>query len=230
MGAKKVTEDIYLIGGMGLTDQRDCAIYLIDAGDELVLVDAGAGESVENLISNINSLNLNPSSLSTLILTHCHIDHAGGAAEVRRRFGVKVIMHTLDAIPVKAGDPKRTGADWYGVVFNPLHVDVELSAEEERFCTGDQEIVCLHTPGHTPGSISIYMDRRGKRILFGQDIHGPFLAEFGANMGHWQQSMKKLLSLNADILCEGHFGIYQPNSKVTAYIERYLEEYGKECG
>jgi hypothetical protein len=39
--------------------------------------------------------------------------------------------------------------------------------------------------------------------------------------------MEELLALNADILCEGHFGIYQPNKKVTAYIERYLEEYGE---
>ncbi|OPZ51310.1 MAG: hypothetical protein BWY90_01468 [Deltaproteobacteria bacterium ADurb.BinA014] len=37
--------------------------------------------------------------------------------------------------------------------------------------------------------------------------------------------MQKLLDLNADILCEGHFGIYEPKEKVRDYIERYLEEY-----
>ena len=41
--------------------------------------------------------------------------------------------------------------------------------------------------------------------------------------------MEKLLALNADILCEGHFGTYQPNKKLTAYIEQYLlEETGAE--
>jgi hypothetical protein len=37
--------------------------------------------------------------------------------------------------------------------------------------------------------------------------------------------MNELLELNADILCEGHFGIYKPKDKVRNYIERYLEEY-----
>ncbi len=37
--------------------------------------------------------------------------------------------------------------------------------------------------------------------------------------------MQALLALEADILCEGHFGIYQPKSKVLDYIERYLAEY-----
>ena len=98
--------------------------------------------------------------------------------------------------------------------------------EEESLQFGTHDVVCLHTPGHTPGSISVYLDNDGKRILFGQDIHGPFLAESGANMSHWEQSMKKLIALNADILCEGHFGVYRPASKVAEYIERYLDEYG----
>jgi hypothetical protein len=70
------------------------------------------------------------------------------------------------------------------------------------------------------------MDKSGKRILFGQDIHGPFFAEFGSDIGLWQTSMEKLLALKADVLCEGHFGVYRPNEKVTDYIERYLDEYG----
>ncbi len=45
-------------------------------------------------------------------------------------------------------------------------------------------------------------------------------------MSHWEQSMKKLIALNADILCEGHFGVYQPKGKVIEYIERHLDEYG----
>jgi hypothetical protein len=38
--------------------------------------------------------------------------------------------------------------------------------------------------------------------------------------------MKDILALKADILCEGHFGVYHPNKTVTEYIERYLDEYG----
>jgi glyoxylase-like metal-dependent hydrolase (beta-lactamase superfamily II) len=62
-------------------------------------------------------------------------------------------------------------------------------------------------------------------VLFGQDIHGPFNKAFGSDIDLWKESMHKLLALEADILCEGHFGIYQPKEKVRDYIERYLEEY-----
>ncbi|MCX5808403.1 MAG: MBL fold metallo-hydrolase [Proteobacteria bacterium] len=226
MGPKEVTEDTYLIGGSDISDSRDCSVYLLNLG-ELVLIDTGAGPSANKIIQNIEKLGFDPERISTVILTHCHIDHVGGAQEFRKRFGSRIVMHEIDAEAVERGDSRMTAAYWYGVNFAPLAVDVRLTKEEEKLTVSDQEIVCLHTPGHTPGSISAYLDRGGKRILFGQDIHGPFLAEFGANMSHWQKSMEKLLALKADILCEGHFGVYQPNEKVTEYIERYVEEYGE---
>jgi len=225
MKPKEVTGDIYLIGDSDISDSRDCSVYLLNLG-ELVLIDAGAGPSVDKLIRNIEKLGLDPARISTVILTHCHIDHVGGAREFKRRFGSRIVMHELDAAAVEKGDNKMTAANWYGIDLDPLPVDVKLTSDEEKLTVGGQEIVCLHTPGHSPGSISVYLDRGGQRILFGQDIHGPFLAEFGANMADWQKSMLKLLALKADILCEGHFGFYQTNEKVTEYIERYLEEYG----
>ena len=215
-----------MVGGADITDPSDCLVYLINMG-EMVLVDAGAGRYVEGIVVNIRKLGLDPKNLSTIILTHCHIDHIGGARELRDRFGSRLVMHKLDADVVERGDDRMTAAHWYGVRFSPLSIDVKLTGAEERIDFSGQEIVCLHTPGNTPGSMSVYLDRGGKRVLFGQDIHGPFIAEFGANMSHWRKSMEGLLGLKADILCEGHFGIYQPNDKVADYIERYLEEHGE---
>jgi len=71
----------------------------------------------------------------------------------------------------------------------------------------------------------VYLDRDGQRVLFGQDIHGPFNRAFGSDLSAWRKSMQALLALDADILCEGHFGVYSPKSRVRAYIEHYLEEY-----
>jgi glyoxylase-like metal-dependent hydrolase (beta-lactamase superfamily II) len=193
MKPREIANDIYLVGNSDMTDSKDCSVYLLDFG-ELVLIDTGVGEGVNAIIKNIEGLGLDPEKISTIILTHRHIDHVGGAHKLRERFGARIIIHTLDADSVEGGDTNSTGASWYRVPFGPL--------------------------------IVVYLDKDGKRILFGQDIHGPFLAESGANMFHWKQSMEKLITLNADILCEGHFGIYQPAGKVTEYIERYLEEYG----
>ncbi len=221
-----VTEGVYLVGSSDLTDGRDCSVYLVDAG-ELVLIDAGAGVRTDSIVRNIELLGLDPAHISTLILTHCHIDHIGGAAYLKERFGVRIVIHTLDAAPVEQADEVRTGASWYGLRLAPLPVDVKLAGAEESLTFRDgKTLVCLHTPGHTPGSISVYGDIRGKRVLFGQDIHGPFLPEFGADLNAWQRSMKALLDLEADILCEGHFGVYRSKAAVRDYIERYLEEYG----
>ena len=225
MGPEEIIKGIFLVGSSDITDSKDCSIYLMDLGD-LVLIDTGVGISVDAIIENIKELGLDPGKLSTVILTHCHIDHTGGAHEFKRRFGARIVIHGLDATAVETGDKVLTGASWYGIDFAPLPVDVKLLKDEELLYFGTQSVVCLHTLGHTPASISLYLDKEGKRILFGQDIHGPFLAEFGANMHHWQRSMETLLSLNADILCEGHFGIYRPANKVRQYIERYLDEYG----
>jgi glyoxylase-like metal-dependent hydrolase (beta-lactamase superfamily II) len=225
MKPEKIEVGVFLIGGAGISDSRDCMVYLLDLG-ELVMIDTGAGPGINMIISNIQRLGLDPARLSTIILTHCHIDHVGGAHELKKRYGARIIMHELDAHVVEIGDAKMTAAYWYGVPFAPLKIDMRISREEERLVFGQYELVCLHTPGHTPGSISVYLDMSGKRILFGQDIHGPFLAEFGSDIGRWQVSMEKLLALKADVLCEGHFGVYRPNEKVTEYVERYLEEYG----
>lgn len=225
MGPEKIISDVYLVGSSDITHPKDCSIYLMDLG-ELVLIDTGAGISADAITQNIKKLGLDPGKLSTVILTHCHIDHSGGAHEFRERFGARIIIHDLDSAAVETGDKVLTGASWYGIDFAPLPVDVKLIKDEELLNFGTQKVVCLHTPGHTPGSISLYLDREGKRILFGQDIHGPFLPEFGANMSHWQKSMETLLALNADILCEGHFGVYKPAIKVRQYIEHYLDEYG----
>ncbi|MDD3844726.1 MAG: MBL fold metallo-hydrolase [Syntrophorhabdaceae bacterium] len=226
MGPKKIHSGIYLVASSDITDGKDCCVYLLDLG-ELVLIDAGAGTSADAIVRNIESLGFDASRLSTIILTHCHIDHVGGAAALRERTGARIVMHELDAGPVEAGDQRMTAAHWYGVRFQPLPVDLTFCASRHVIAIGGHDIVLLHTPGHTPGSTSVYLDKDGKRILFGQDIHGPFLADFGADMTQWQRSMEHLLALKADVLCEGHFGIYQPGNKVAAYIERYLEEYGE---
>lgn len=226
MGPKAVAEDIYLVGGPDMTDPRDCAVYLIDLGD-LVLIDAGAGPSYAKIARNIEDIGLDPAKVDAIILTHCHIDHIGGAPRLRDAFGCRIIMHQIDADPVEEGNEGRTAASWYNFSLPPIPVDAKLVKKEERLRFGDQEIICLHTPGHTPGSISVYLDRGGKRILFGQDIHGPFSEEFGSDLTAWRRSMERLLALEADILCEGHFGVFQPKENVAAYIRHYLDIYRK---
>ncbi len=223
----EITKNIFIVGGPDITDSRDGCVYLINLG-ELILIDTGAGWSVDKLIKNIERLGFNCKNLNKIILTHCHIDHIGGVPELKKRFGSKIYIHKLDAAPLENGDPILTAASWYQTTFPPTPVDVKFTFPEETLIAGGEKIVCLHTPGHTPGSICIYLNLKGKLILFAQDLHGPLLEEFGSDLGDWDQSTKKLLDLDADILCEGHFGIYKSKKEARAYILSYRRQYGVE--
>ncbi len=223
--AEEIIGGVYRIGGSGITSPDDAAVYLIDCDETLVMIDAGAGRSAAQLVRNIEMLGFKPDNVSCLILTHCHIDHIGSAPYFQKQYKTQVVIHDLDAEALERGDSRKTAADWYGATLPPMSVDRKLRGEETVLSFGGEALHCLHTPGHTPGSISVYLDRGGRRVLFGQDIHGPFHKAFDSDIEQWKKSMRKLLDLDADILCEGHFGIFQPKQRVRSYIERYLEEY-----
>jgi glyoxylase-like metal-dependent hydrolase (beta-lactamase superfamily II) len=223
---KIVCNGIYQIGGSSLSHPSDCSIYIIDVGNsEYIMIDSGAGESYSELKQNIKSAGLPPERIKALILTHCHIDHIGAANYFKETYGCKIIAHKLDADAIEGRDKKATAASWYGVDYKPVTIDIVISGDSKIMQFGNLKFNLIHTPGHTPGSISVYCDISNQRVLFGQDIHGPFDPSFGSNMDDWKKSMNNLLSLEADIMCEGHFGVYKPKEEVKKYIEGYLIKY-----
>jgi glyoxylase-like metal-dependent hydrolase (beta-lactamase superfamily II) len=213
----RVWRDVYTIGGPELSHPHDCSVYLL-GGTELILIDSGAGESFNQLVDNIRSLGFKPERLTAVIATHAHLDHIGSLYQFHERFGAQVIAHELEADAIETG--KGTGAEFYGMAYKPCRVDIRLCNEEESLQYGGYILKAIHIPGHTPGSIAVYVDIE-KRVLFGQDIHGPYFLK-GSDPAQAKVSLQKLIDLEADILCEGHFGIYQPATEVKRYIERYL--------
>ena len=147
---EEIVSGVYLIGGPNVTRGEDAAVYLIDFSDELVLIDSGAGGSSSQIARNIEMLGLNPASLSKIILTHCHIDHIGSAPFFREKYGTKIVIHELDAEALETGDSIRTAANWYGTIFPPTKIDEKLKDAHVILKFGEEELHCLHTPGHTP--------------------------------------------------------------------------------
>jgi glyoxylase-like metal-dependent hydrolase (beta-lactamase superfamily II) len=223
---KKITEEIYRIGGSDITSAKDCAVYLLDL-DELVLIDIGSGEGFDRLFDNIEKAGFRPQDISTMILTHCHVDHIGGASAFRERFGTHLTMHDLDAKIVEAADTRLTAAFCFNIDFHPLVVDAKLFGEKGIITIGRHQLYWLRTPGHTPGSISVYVDIDGKRVLFPQDIAAPLLKEFDCDPDAWMESINKLFALDADILCDGHSGAYGPKSVVKEYLEYCIDSQRK---
>lgn len=221
----RVCEGVYQVAGPDMTSVEDCCVYVVDGGGPLALVDSGCGRSYDSILSNMRLLDLEPERLEILFLTHCHVDHAGAAAKFKEGLGVELVAHEKEAAPLEAGDQVRTAAFLYGVRIEPLPVERKLGDEGGVIPVGELEVRAVHTPGHTPGSISLLLDTGGKRVLFGQDIHGPFHPDFGSDIDIWRASMKKLLDLQPDVLCEGHFGVFSPAKEAVAYIESQLDRY-----
>jgi glyoxylase-like metal-dependent hydrolase (beta-lactamase superfamily II) len=225
MKPRRIYENVYQVGGAAISDIRDGAIYLLDL-DELILIDSGAGVGFDQTIKNIEMVGINPANISAVILTHCHMDHIGGAARFRQNFGSRIIMHTLDAEIVERGDQHMTAAWCFGIFLMPFSIDVKLYGEKGQLSFGANKVGWIHIPGHTPGSIAIFLDAGGKRVLFGQDISAPLLEDFKCDPIAWRHSMDKLLTLEADILCDGHAGVIRPKSRVKTYIERSIVNHG----
>ncbi len=219
--AKRIEDGVFLVGGGGLTAPGDCLCYAIDLGD-LVLVDCGVGPGWGRLRDQIVEAGYDPLGLHTLLLTHAHIDHAGAAAGIAGDTGCRVVAHALDAPVIETGDPVRSAADWYGTNLPPTPVHLKIEGSEARLAFSAGELRLVHTPGHTPGSLVAVLERGGQRILFGQDIHGPFDAAFGSDVAAWRRSIQTLLALEADVLCEGHYGVFRGRKAVREFVEGQL--------
>jgi len=157
-----------------------------------------------------------------LFLTHCHYDHTGGAAAVRNRYGCRIVVHELDAAYLENGDSTVTAATWYGARMRPLKIDYKIKNEKETFSVGNGRLIAHHCPGHSPGSVVYLAQLDSTLILFGQDVHGPLDPSFLSNTDDYKRSLKFLLELNADILCEGHFGVYRGKEVIDRFIRSYL--------
>lgn len=218
-----ITPEVYQIGGPGLTDAEDAAVYLVAIGNHAALIDAGCGQSVDRLLANATACGVRPDDLEDLLLTHCHFDHTGGAAELQARLALSVVMHALDAPYVEAGDPVVTAAAWYGATLQPFRPDRLIEDTTEDLWFGDRRIQAIHVPGHSPGSVVYLLESCDHRVLFGQDVHGPLHPSLRSDPEAYRHSLQQLIDLEADILCEGHFGIIEGAGRVNSFIRQYLE-------
>jgi hydroxyacylglutathione hydrolase len=137
----------------------DSNIYLL--GD--TVIDAGTGFNFTRLKTYLAALKLNLETIKHVINTHGHFDHIGGNGYF---YEADVAIHEADAYIIEKGDIKASYADFFDGRLHPHPVQRKLREGDVVTANGIQFKV-LHTPGHTPGSISLYNQERG--ILFSGD-------------------------------------------------------------
>ncbi len=198
--------NVYQIGGPSCSHPNDSSVYLLPAGESLILADCGTEAGFSRIWDNIIKLGFEPGRVLRIIGTHGHFDHIGGAAGWKRETGAELYLHRDDAAQVEAGDDiKTTAAFLYGEKMEAAKVD-KLLEEGQEFRTDAGVLRVLHTPGHTAGSCCLTLDHSiGVRLLIaGDTLNGGFSPLIGSDEGRWRQSLQKLLAMHFDYMTWGH--------------------------
>lgn len=218
-----LTEHIALIGsgrvGFDLSNEFDCHVYLIHDGDDAVIIDAGAGVDIAPMLAVIDRLGFDRKTISRLLLTHAHGDHAGGTRALHDALGVEVWASPLAAQYVRDGDEVATSLDRAkgpggypeGYTFRACPVAGELR-EGDRLTVGSLEIEVVETPGHCGGHLSYVLHRPGGKDLFCGDAvfwGGKILLQdiWDCSVTESCASVRKLAGIRPDGLYPGHAAI-----------------------
>ena len=141
-----------------------CATYLILGPDGAVLVDPGSGIAEANVLRGIQEAGCRPEDIRLVLLTHCHSDHTLGAPRFQNR------NCPLVASPCTARILGEGGRQvWYEFpeCVTPIKVDRVVSDGETIEAAG-LRITAVHTPGHTLGCVSYFVETaEGKAVLTG---------------------------------------------------------------
>jgi glyoxylase-like metal-dependent hydrolase (beta-lactamase superfamily II) len=172
---EQVSDNIYQIS-LGAVNT-----FLIE-DEGLTLVDTGYKGSTEKIFEAIKKGGKNPDDIRQIILTHSHPDHAGSAAEIKRRLNIPVYAHAEDASLMAQGIAGRLPhvlspglANW--IVFrmfiknskneiDPLKVDHLVADNDIIPIAGG--IQAIYTPGHSKGHIALLVKKEG--LLIAGDI------------------------------------------------------------
>jgi glyoxylase-like metal-dependent hydrolase (beta-lactamase superfamily II) len=194
------------------------SVFLLE-GPRVTLVDSGPRGSGARILRYLRHIGRSPRELDTIVLTHYHPDHAGGAAELLELTDARLAAHMVEA-PYLRGDlampnPIRHQAlaaaakpllPW--LMPQPMPVDLPLHDGDELPALGGLRVV--HTPGHTPGSICLSSRRRGL-LLVGDALQWkrgqlcPPSRHFSEDLELAMRSIRRLADMDVGTLCFSHF-------------------------
>ena len=207
-----------IIPGVHRVDGVDLGqVYLYEEADRLTLIDAGMAGSSDRILAEIEAIGRRPKDLRQIVVTHHHPDHVGAIADLVERTNARVLAHTLDA-PVVQGEASAEETQLSAaeeraleeisknvIDAPPAKVDEELEDGDEIDIDGGGKIV--HVPGHTAGSIALYLPKR--RVLFTGDAAAgvggvPIVGVFNVDPEETRRSFARLAELDFEVACFGH--------------------------
>jgi glyoxylase-like metal-dependent hydrolase (beta-lactamase superfamily II) len=213
-GKRLITDHVYNV------DSGDMHVFLIVQPESVTAVDAGFPGTWPLVHQALTDLGRKPEDLKDILVTHCHPDHAGGLAEMKRATGATVWMHAADADMVRRGKafrPWKAAPGWrtwwfgYSVVRKSPQ-EYERAEVENLVMPGDVipvagGIRAIHTPGHSAGHLAFRWPADGG-VLFTGDaannvagLSGPPIMEDRRLLA---ESLARLAEETFDVACFAH--------------------------
>ena len=210
-----------------------CNMWHVRGRDRDLLIDTGSGAI--SLTAQMKWLAQRP---TICLLSHTHWDHIGSAHEFAER-----LVHPAEAAiladPTNAAtlaakyakdDPAieaqmftRRPPGWRGSAYHLRPAPpTQLVAEGAVIDLGDRRLTVLHTPGHSPGHVSLFEERTG--ILFAADAvyDGPLVDKlYHSDLAAYRATMRRLRDLQPSIVHGGHFPSFGP-TRYRELIDAYL--------
>ncbi len=221
--------------------ERFIGAWVYKEGRNCFIVDVGPSKTVKDLLTGLRKLKI--SRIEFILLTHIHIDHAGGIGNLLNFFPEtrvfcheKAVKHLLDPSRLWKGSKKVLGelAIKYGEITSVP--EENISSREEPIFEGEK-ISVVKTPGHAPHQLSYLY----KGYLFAGEAAGVYISlnrDFYMRPAtppkfHLEtalESIDKLITLKPMKICYGHFGMHSDALKMLKIHREQLILWGKVIG
>ncbi|MEM3671423.1 MAG: MBL fold metallo-hydrolase [Thermoprotei archaeon] len=224
--AEKIGEDVYLIDPYAFGVKGYMSLYFI-AGEKPLLFDVGPASSAGNVVSAIESLGYRGKEIEYIVVSHGHVDHAGGLWEILKWASSSHVVTAQSGLRHLSDPSKNVQA--FGTyfpqlsklagTFTPIAPD-RIEAASVELNMGDKVARLVTLPGHAHsqiglqyGRILLAADSLSTNIVLGQYYLPPsYPPHF--DFSKYTENLDHVLSFTADTLCISHFGVHQDVASV----------------
>ena len=232
---------------------RHTAVHIVVAGGEVALVDCAVNATVEPLVEALGTLGFEPADVGHVVITHAHMDHAGGAGLLMERLPnarlyahPAAAKHLVDPAKLEAGVRAVFGDDFFEREYAPVRAvpgeRVTTLEDGDTVSLGGRELRSVHTPGHAWHHVSLW--EPDTRTVFAADAFGVGYPELSGPEGPFfvpetappqfvpeemHASIDRIVDLRPARVAPTHFEVVTDAGAVAESLHRVVDDTLERC-